>query len=552
MVANSVSGSFRGIDVSFSYNGPQIVMSVLNTINDSRRLRVMFQQQPLSGRINWTSFNLTGQTQNVAVPPEVINSHKIVFYVDDHEPIATFTEGILNELQQLPIPELENENNQTSTNELRPETEQHITDSNDEIRTQDLDKSTNGNQATSKSQDQEDTNNEVVDKVSKQHGNDETVNEKRSEDDFNKSDFKMEDSSPIDPQNPASNPEKDKHQSTQQQNVQHETISNQETTEQPTQKRKTQIVGRYVPDVNTELQFKIKVPKIPKSASKQEVTFIPPRPEMSSKSNSKKYGLFGQLAGAIGLNVPKKKQYYMQENRHLYEKFHANLEKMERDYNDGCGIPLDKWDLKSLSEQQTAVLLLNLMVNELNAWKKDAKKTSSTKNTLAKSLEEIEKELKQILKQTRGIDAPAPTLFPDRTAASDQDLMRIQKDCDVYLERFSEKLAVLEQKHAEKVRVSAFKKFLLEFIRDKLFPKAAEFSSLKSVQKRLNWFLNLVDYELIPIEPGKTKFSPELHDVKEKRNSDLEAETIVEVISPGLQTKDGKRIIQNAVVVQAE
>ena len=98
----------------------------------------------------------------------------------------------------------------------------------------------------------------------------------------------------------------------------------------------------------------------------------------------------------------------------------------------------------------------------------------------------------------------------------------------------------------------AFKKFLLEFVRDRLFPSVAEFSSLKSVQSRLSWFLDLIDYELMPIEPGVTKFSPELHELKDVCSSDLDTDTIVEVVTPGLQLKGGKRIVQNAVVIQAE
>ena len=101
MTVNSVTGSFRGIDVSFAYKGPHIVMSVMNNKQDGRRLRVMFQQQPLSGRVNWVSFQLTQQVQDVVVPAEVIHSHKLAFYVDHHEPIATYTEKILDELKQI-------------------------------------------------------------------------------------------------------------------------------------------------------------------------------------------------------------------------------------------------------------------------------------------------------------------------------------------------------------------------------------------------------------------------------------------------------------------
>lgn len=534
MAANSVTGSFRGIEVSFSYSGPHVVMSVLNKAEAGRQLRVMYQQQPLGGRVNWTSFQLTGQTQDVLVPTEVIQSHRLAFYVDNHEPISTYTEKILEELKLL-------QDQQRSDDQ-----------SNDVVSEDEIQPPPN---SQSRQVEAPEKQSEEMAVPSKQQPVDNSNSEQKIDAELNNP------TSDLEPQDTGVNPSTNGKHTVQQDNIPDATTPKEErtpakpqSTDEPVSKpkRKTQYVGQYMPSISRELQFKIKVPSLPKSASKKQATFIPPRYASTSKSKDKNHGFFGQLAGAFGLTIPKKKEYYVQKNRHLYEKFHADLEKLESDYNNGNGIPLENWDFESLDEQQTAVLLLNLMVNELSEWKKTAKQGSTTKDSLAKSLETFETELKQTLKQTRGIEAPAPTLFPDRTAATDQDLMDIQKDCDIYLERFSEKLAVLEQKHAEKVKIPAFKKFLVEFVRDKLFPKAAEFSSLSSVQSRLNWFLDLVDYELMPIEAGKTKFSPEHHKVKEKRSSDFEADTIVEVISPGLQSKDGKRVIQNAVVVQAE
>jgi molecular chaperone GrpE (heat shock protein) len=538
MAPNNVTGSFRGIEVSFSYNGPHIVMSVLNKMEEGRRLRVMFQQQPLSGRVNWTAFQLTGQTQDVVVPAEVIQSHKLAFYVDNHEPIATYTEKILEELKLIQDQQLL-ENQSTS-----PASESEL----------DIPPHSETEQAGTTA---ENAGVEIDEVSNHRHEQENGSFDPAPE---------LQELPPLEPENTNVNPNGDRIHTAQQENTLSETTpkeNSQVATVPPksdsveesssTSQRKTQYnIGQYIPSFNTELQFKIKVPSLPKSASKAQASFIPPRSASTSKSNGKKHGLFGQLAGTIGLTVPKKKEYYAQQNRHLYDKFHANLEKLERDYNNGCGIPLDNWDLESLSERQIAVLLLNLMVNEISEWKKVAKQSETTKNTLAKSLESIETELKQTLKQTRGIEAPAPTLFPDRTASTDNDLMTIQKDCDIYLQRFSEKLAELEQKHADKVKIPAFKKYLVEFVRDKLFADVAEFSSLNSVQSRLNWFLELVDFELMPIEPGKTKFSPEFHELREKRSSDFESDTIVEVVSPGLQSKDGKRVIQNAVVIQAE
>lgn len=537
MVANSVTGSFRGIEVSFSYNGPHIVMSVLNKLEEGRQLRVMFQQQPLSGRVNWTSFQLTGQTQDVVVPVEVIQSHKLAFYVDNHEPISTYTEKILEELKLIQDQQSLDTQSNGSVSDSDLQTPPHsqteqvgTTVENTDVKINEVRNHTHG----------------------QENGSFDTAPE-------------LQELAALEPEDTNVNPNGDRSHTAQQENIFSETTpkansqvatippkSDSDEEPSPTSKRKTQNIGQYISNINTEFQFKIKVPPLPKSASKEQATFIPPRPGSTSKSNSEKYGFFGQLAGTFGLNVPKKKEYYVQQNRHLHDKFHSDLEKLQKDYNNGCGIPLDNWNFESLSERQIAILLLNLMVNEISEWKKVAKQGETTKDTLTKSLETIETELKQTLKQTRGIEAPAPTLFPDRIASTDNDLMAIQKDCDNYLQRFSEKLAALEQKHADKVKIPAFKKYLVEFVRDRLFPNVAEFSSLNSVQSRLNWFLDLVDFELMPIEPGKTKFSDEFHELKEKRSSDFESETIVEVVTPGLQSKDGKRVIQNAVVVQAE
>lgn len=550
MVVNSVSGSFRGIEISFAYNGPHIVMSVLNTTNEGKHLRVMFQQQPRSGRVNWTSFQLTGQIQDVLVPTEVMQSHKLAFYVDHHEPIATYTDKIIEELQQIQENSVFEEPQNGSASESdqqtpllpendgseviinHPDAENNVTDYHEENVNKPIaeDKSDGTNNQDIQLETDEVPTYSKADDIRQNALGEEKIAASSTSTNINAADI----SSVV--------------QITDQDNLLPELKPDVSTNG----KRKPNGINRNAPDVDTELQFKIKVPSIPKSTSKKQATFIPTQSNALSTSKQQKQGFFGNLAGAFGLSFASRKQFYIEQNKDLHEKFHANLEKMENDYNNGNGIPLESWNVDTLNEQQTAVLLLNLMVNEMSEWKKDAQKAKSTKDTLAVSLEEIENELKQTLKHTRGINAPSPTLFPDRNASSDQDLERIQKDCDSYLQRFSEKLSTLEQKHAEKVRVPAFKKFLLEFVRDRLFPSVAEFSNLKSVQSRLSWFLDLVDYELMPIELGLTKFSPELHELKDVCSSDFDTDTIVEVVTPGLQLKGGKRIVHNAVVIQAE
>ena len=527
-------------------------MSVENKEENGRRLRVMYQQQPSGGRVNWITFQLSERTQNVVVPPDVIQSHRLAFYVDQHEPISTYTTNIIEELDQIKGQlgeEMEENNGDTlqGTPESVPDT---------------LVPNTNGNGSRNPSQSTELNQESVLSQI-QQAKDDSDHNQSENDqletidsDNLSTIESKLANlDPPLDTPDVNNGIDLD-------QKTNNEVTDNglKPNSDQPTiedvnnlPKRKTQYVGRYHKSATEDIRFRIKVPSIPKSSSKQPATFLPPQQVSKEKSNDRGQGIFKQLSGVLSLSNSKtKKAYYQEQNRSLYEKFHSDLEQLENDYNNGSGILLDNWDCNELSEEEAAVLVLNLMVNEIVSWKKSAKQGTDTKETLATKLEEIEEELKQTLKQTRGMTAPSPTLFPDRVASSEQDLVDIQRDCETYLERFTDKLSKLELQHAEKVKLPAFKRFLVEFVRDKLYPIIVEFSSLESVQSRLNWFLDLVDCELIPIEPGKTKISSDLHEVREKRPSDCETDTVVEVISPGIQSKDGSRIIQSAVVVQSE
>ena len=197
-------------------------------------------------------------------------------------------------------------------------------------------------------------------------------------------------------------------------------------------------------------------------------------------------------------------------------------------------------------------MLLNLMVTEVTAWQKNTGRRTPEVKQLGETLTEIGTQLRQTLKQTRGISTPSPTLFPDLLAESASDLEKIQSECDAYLTRFAKKLTEQEKKHAMKIEVIIFKKFLIEFIRDFLFVEIAKSTHGNALPKRLTWFLDLVDSEVIPIEIGKTKVSSNHHKVKGACASEFESGTIVEVVTSGLQSKDGKRVSQMAVVIEAE
>ena len=506
----SVTGSFRDIKVSFTYNGPQIIMSVANQAVEERQLRVMYQRQPLSGRVNWTAFQLSNEEQSKVVPAEVMQSHRLTFYVDDHQPISTYTEKILEDLER--IREESPQVNEPDTSTTAPETAR---DAQQTMVNQNGESDPAGSPTLPAEQKA----------VAAEQTEGETDVEKYSVEEV--SQITQNGQSPV------------AHQDTAPQSVV-------KTSEQPEPESSESVL-----DVTPK--FKIKVPVIPKSGSnqKQQTTFIPPRTEAPKGDK----GLFGKMRGAwqVFTSSKRNKTYYFQQNQRIQEEFLAKLAKLENNYNKGRGLPLNSWKTETLNEKQTAVLLLNLMVNELADWKKAAKPKDENSNLLAETLETLEEKLRKVLIQTRGVNAPSPTLCPNKDdAKTEQDLIAIQKDCERYIQRFSEKLAGLEQEHAEKVDVLPFKKFLVKFVKENLYANVVKHTLSSTEQERLNWFLGLIDHELMPIEVGKTKFSAKHHQAKGKHSSHFESDTIVEVISPGLQSKDGKQIIRTALVALAE
>ena len=278
---------------------------------------------------------------------------------------------------------------------------------------------------------------------------------------------------------------------------------------------------------------------------KRKQVFTPPE-----IPKHKREGFFGQLVRTVK-DGTRGKAYYEEKGETIQNEFQERLSKLERDYNEGYGLNLTTWKPETLCEEETAIFLLNLMVNEVIAWQKETGRATPETGGVAETLAEVDTLLRQTLKQTRGASTPSPTLFPNLLAENERDLEKIQNECDAYLQRFTGKLIEQEKKHATKIEILSFRKFLIEFVRDFLFAEIAKDTQGDALPKRLNWFLKVVDSEVMPIEIGKTKVLLSHHKVKDACPSEYEPGTIVEVITPGLQSRDGKRVNQMAVVIEA-
>ena len=103
MSKHSVTGHFRDIEIAFSIEGGHTYMGVRNLISDERQVRVMYQKLAMSGLANWRQFQLTNRPVLLRLPAEVLEAHRLTFFVDNADPISARIEKILTELDQLRI-----------------------------------------------------------------------------------------------------------------------------------------------------------------------------------------------------------------------------------------------------------------------------------------------------------------------------------------------------------------------------------------------------------------------------------------------------------------
>lgn len=506
MATNSVTGRFRDIEISFTVDGPQTIMNVQNLLNEVRSVRVMYKRLSISGLAYWTRFQLADKCLSFLVPVEVMQAYRLTFFVDDSEPVSTLLEKVLEELEPL-------------ISKSRTHSSSHVSASSPVTPIEaPLNKSVlPAANPTGTQQAQVEATPPATTPAPKQE-------------------LQAEELQPPQKAQPTVPPQEAP------------VLKEELTPESTLPKGPKQLVS-------SNFKFKITLPSLPQSYAKMKG---PAEQEGANaklaKQKTKQQGVWGHLTRALGFSNGGKrgKAYYRQQSERVQYEFQDRLAKLETDYNEGCGLKLIHWDLEQLSEAETAIFILNLMENEIGAWRKEAGRATAKSQSLVDTLAEIDVILKQTLKQIRGISAPSPTRFPDVIVENWQDLEKIKNDCDAFLRRFLIKLTELEKKHAAKIELLPFRKFLSEFIRDIVFVNIAKCTKPNALPPRLKWFLELINAEAMPIEVGKTEVSVRHHTVQETRESDFESGTIAEVLAPGLKSKSGERVYQKAFVIRAE
>ena len=115
---------------------------------------------------------------------------------------------------------------------------------------------------------------------------------------------------------------------------------------------------------------------------------------------------------------------------------------------------------------------------------------------------------------------------------------------------FKEKLKTITE--CEQENSEEYDQFIAQFIKDRLLNGVSRFVPFDQLPERLERCLQLVGYEIVPIEIGKTQADARVHDIQGSRQTDNENGTVVEVILPGLRRIADGEIIQKSVVIRGE
>ena len=215
------------------------------------------------------------------------------------------------------------------------------------------------------------------------------------------------------------------------------------------------------------------------------------------------------------------------------------------------GEPIDIIEIDNPTPSQSALMILNWIARTIEDWKNELEQSGTAKPDLIQTLGSANQAIKDKLKEVRGPAPPLPEpLNLDTEISTDTVYNEIQNKRIAYASRY-EGLLIGYQLGRE-IAEAEYNQFLPQFIKDRLFNEVARFIKFEQVSEKVDGFLEIVGYEVVPIEIGKTQADARMHDIQASRQTNGESGTIVEVVLPGLQRKADGEIIQKPVVIRGE
>ena len=223
----------------------------------------------------------------------------------------------------------------------------------------------------------------------------------------------------------------------------------------------------------------------------------------------------------------------------------ARLEESARAYRNGEPIDLDY--IETPIPSHNVVLNLNWIVRTIREWITDLEQSTAVNQGLIQTLKYAEQTIKNKLKTIR--EGSMPALKPINLETN-MELGDIRDQSITYPALF--KGVLIGNEFGRKVDEAGLDQFIPQFIRNNLFNNVVKHIPHDQLQEQLDRFLQLADYEVIPVEVGITEADSLLHDIQGSKHTGVKRGTVAEVVNPGLMQKTDRIIVQKPVVIRGE
>ena len=208
--------------------------------------------------------------------------------------------------------------------------------------------------------------------------------------------------------------------------------------------------------------------------------------------------------------------------------------------------------LKKFKAEANVSWRLTQVETTIREWKNELEQSGIANPDLITTLIYGEQAIKERLKTIRGNSTPVPNqLELEIDINTDTRLNEIPNKCNLHVVRFKDRLFYYEEQ-CEIDDLEQYNQFIPQFIKDRLFNGIARFLSVEQFPEHLYQCLQLVGYEVVPIEIGETQADARMHDIQASRQTGVAPGTIVEVVLPGLQREVDGEIVQKPVVIRGE
>ena len=195
-------------------------------------------------------------------------------------------------------------------------------------------------------------------------------------------------------------------------------------------------------------------------------------------------------------------------------------------------------EFETSTPSQNTLWYLNQIAFILNEWQTELKNIGTPNQEIIRSLGNANQIVKDRLKNIRGQLPPLSTCL-------DMDI-----DNKTYLSCFEGVLRGYQLGCT--IDESEYNRFIPEFIKDRLFNSVVNYIQFDQPPEQLEWLLGMVDYEIIPIEIGKTEADARIHNIQGSQQTNERSGTIVQVVAPGLRRKSNSEIVQKPIVIRGE